>query len=159
MHPITDAVCFLPRHPSEHGRQQFANGRRARIQPALFVRPQSDPRAPEPRQDGRRCADAAPAEPVQCPAEQHVIPTLVRVSEGLGECRSVLGALRAGDAVAVDAMDLVPEPCGPSDQLIHLVVRVLPTIAGRHSGVNSYSHIVLPLRKNLQVHPRLLRAT
>ena len=37
----------------------------------------------------------------------------MRVSEGLGECRSVLGALRAGDAVAVDAMDLVPEPCGP----------------------------------------------
>src|SRR5437762_14328038 len=73
-----------------------------------------------------------------------VIATLVRVSEGLGERRSVLGALRAGDAVAVDPMDFVPEPRGPGDQLIDLVVGVLGAVVRRHPSVDCASHIVLP---------------
>lgn len=90
----------------------------------------------EPLQVADRPRHALPAEAVERPEEHQVELATRRACEKLREGLAVSLALGAALVLHVLVLELVPGALAPGAQLDKLVLRILPFVVGRHSGVD-----------------------
>jgi hypothetical protein len=146
--PLTNLLALQLGERREHGEEDVADELVFSGQMLFGLRPECDAMRGEALQVRHRGRHSFAAEPIERPYEQEVELASRGAGKHRGELLSVFDAFATILVLDVFAHNWVAHARTPIAQLAELVLRVLPFVVGRHSGVdrNSCSHKTDPLQ-------------